>query len=118
MPGRIGLTGQVSTPEEKELCMLPHILLGVGFQDAGDAEPKGAKSPADHRGVPPLTAIKIGKASQQVAIDSRSVIGAKDAMPGPDADRFPSCHLHTRGEQVKRFVPTGLPPGIFGTAVT
>jgi hypothetical protein len=116
--GRIGLTGEIGPPQQDEIGVLPHILLGVGVEDAGEAEPEGAQPPADHRRIPLLTAVQMGEAPHELTADARAIVGGGIAMPGPEPHRFSTNRLQARDDEVQCLIPGGLAPGIFGAAVT
>ena len=110
MADRMGLTDRIGPPEDDHRGMRAHILLGRGFQRPGQTQTKTAQPPADHRRVPRLAAVEIGKAFDQAAFHAHAVVVHRIAMPLPDADRLGSHAGHMRRDQVQRLGPASRLP--------
>ena len=110
--GGVGLRGEVGAPQEDELRVRAHVLLGVRLQVTGEAEAEPAEAPADHRAAPRLGAPEVGEAADEVAGDPRAVVGRRQAMAGPEPDRLAARGAHPRGDEVERLVPRRLSPRV------
>ncbi len=94
-PG-VGLGGEVGAPQDDHLRVGAHVLLRVGLDDAGEPEAEGAEPPADHRGAPPLGAVQVGEAAQQVRGHASAVVVGEQPVARPGADRGGAGGLHAR----------------------
>ena len=103
-PGRrevaagIGLAGEIGSPEEDQPGVLAHVLLRVGLEHAGEPEPEGAEPPADDGRVPPLAAVEVGEAAQQMRADPRPVVVGEETVACPESDRLASRRAHSPGD--------------------
>src|SRR5206468_9212659 len=98
MAASIRLTRQTAAPQDNEVRVLPHVLLGVGFQHPGQPQPKRPEPPADNRATPPLTPVDVGKTTQQLRPNARTIIGGGGSMPGPNPHRLAASSLHARDD--------------------
>lgn len=103
-PG-VGLAGEVRAPEEDERGVLAHVLLGVGPEHAGEAQAEGAEAPADDGRAPPLAAVQVGEAAQELGGNARAVAVGEQAVAGPEPDGGRPHGPRPLGDQVQRGFP-------------
>ncbi len=117
VPRRVWLTRQIGTPEDNERGILVHVFFRVGLERAGEAHAEPAEPPADHRRGPVLAAVEIGEARQHLRARGDAVVVGEVAVSGPDARSQAAGTFTSRGDEIERFVPACLPPGVFGPAL-
>src|SRR5215813_14922325 len=86
------------------LEFLSHILLGADLERARQAHAEAAEPPADHCGMPVLSAVDIGEPLHQ--LDRDRTTRRKTAMSCPQAHSFGSDCLHPLHDEIQRLVPT------------
>ena len=106
----VRLAGQVGAPEDDEIGVGAHVLLGARLQQAREAKTEAAQSPADHLRAPRLAAVEIGEAADEVAGEPHAVVVGGDAVARPRGHRLPAGHAHPFGDPVEHLVPAGAPP--------
>ena len=113
---RVRLAGQVGAPEEHEPGVGAQVLLGVDLEDPGQPEAEGAQAPADHGRVPPLAAVEVREAAEELGGDARPVVVGEEAVARPGPDRLPARRLHPLGAEVEGGVPGDAAPLIVAPA--
>jgi hypothetical protein len=73
----------------------------------GQAETEGAEAPADDGRTPPLAAVEVREAAQEMRVDPGSVVVGEHPVPGPEPHRFRAYRLHPRRDAVQRLLPGG-----------
>ena len=108
-PG-VRLAGERLPPEDDEVGVGAHVLLRVHLEDAGEAQPEGAEAPADHRRAPPLAAVEVGEAPQQLGGEPGAVVVGEEPVPAPRSDGGGTGGARAPGDAVERVVPGGALP--------
>ncbi len=111
VPAGVRLACEVRAPEDDQRRVLAHVLLGVHPEDAGEPQAEGAQAPADHRRVPPLAAVEVGEAPQQLRRDAGAVVVGEEAVAGPGAHRRGPDHPRPFRDGIEGVVPADLLPG-------
>src|SRR5271167_2544568 len=96
--------------------MLAHVLLRVRLEHAGEPESEATQTPADHRRIPELAAIKVRETREKLRTDARSVVGREDAVTGPDPYGLWFGLRRRRHNAIERVVPSGAPE-LVGTPI-
>ncbi len=110
MPQRIGLTDRIGAPQDHHLGVVAQILLGRGLERAGHAESESAQPPTDHRRVPVLASIKIGKALHLCPLQAEPVIIGEISVALPKPDAVPPDRAHTCRDLIESVVPESFRP--------
>jgi hypothetical protein len=107
---RVRLARQIRSPVHDEVRVGAHVLLGVRLEQPGEAQAEAAERPADDGRAPPLAAVEVREAPQQVRVDARAVVVGEDPVAGPCRDGLAAGRAHARDDEIERLVPRRPPP--------